>query len=752
MFNLYRANCRGEELNSLYPVVETVSDEMDLAHVAQYDHVMAKYTGNHRSRANFESSNCIPEDIDNDHTDNPDEWITPKKLSQYFPEVRYAVVFSRNHNKQKGEQSPRPRMHVYFEIGEVRKVEEYDNLKKRLLEYFPYFDKNAQDAARFLYGTEEPQVVWHDGSKTVVEFLEEQEFRQWEAELENIPEGKRNATMSKFAGKVIKRYGDSEEAKELFLKRAEKCNPPLSNTELSKIWKSAQGFYSRIAEEAGYLSPEEYENIFMLMPEDSSDVGQAIVLAREYGWCLRYSPSTDFVVYNGSFWEESKPKAQGYSQNLTDRQMNEADNEMERIYKQLLVAGVGEVTKIGNRPNSQDRNILAQLTPEQFTLFKRYKTAEEYKKYAIKRRESKNIGNTLKESRPMLEISQRELDKNEFFLNTPTFTYDLRKGIDGKREHSAEDYITKQTLVDPDEVRYELWEKALDTFFLGDTELIEYVQRIVGLAAIGKVFVEALVIAYGEGRNGKSTFWNVLARVLGSYSGTISAEALTIGCRRNVRPELAEAKGKRLLIAAELEEGVRLSTGNVKQLCSTDEISAEKKYKDPFSYVPSHTLVLYTNHLPKVGAMDEGTWRRLIVIPFDAKIEGSSDIKNYADYLYDNAGGAILSWIIEGAKKIIDDDFKLVNPTRVQAAITQYRENNNWLEHFLDECCLVDKTYTAKSGELYSEYRAFCLSSGEYARSTADFYGALEAAGFERHKTKKGVQVNGLMLKSDFEK
>lgn len=55
-----------------------------------------------------------------------------------------------------------------------------------------------------------------------------------------------------------------------------------------------------------------------------------------------------------------------------------------------------------------------------------------------------------------------------------------------------------------------------------------------------------------------------------------------------------------------------------------------------------HTLVFYTNHLPKVGAIDKDTWRRLIVIPFDAKIEGSADIKNYADYLYENAGGAIL--------------------------------------------------------------------------------------------------------------
>lgn len=72
--------------------------------------------------------------------------------------------------------------------------------------------------------------------------------------------------------------------------------------------------------------------------------------------------------------------------------------------------------------------------------------------------------------------------------------------------------------------------------------------------------------------------------------------------------KMAELKGKRLIIAAELEEGMRLNTSVIKQLCSTDEISAEKKYKDPFRCIPSHTLVLYTNHLPRVGANDDGTW------------------------------------------------------------------------------------------------------------------------------------------------
>jgi len=206
----------------------------------------------------------------------------------------------------------------------------------------------------------------------------------------------------------------------------------------------------------------------------------------------------------------------------------------------------------------------------------------------------------------------------------------------------------------------------------------------------------------------------------------MSADALTVGCKRNVKPEMAELKGKRLIIAAELEEGMRLNSAVIKQLCSTDDIYAEKKYKAPFKFTPSHTLVLYTNHLPKVSANDEGTWRRLIVIPFNAKIEGKSDIKNYADYLYRNAGGYILKWIMEGAKDVIQQDFKPQKPPCVEKAIAEYRKQNDWFGNFLDECCEVGENFTEKSGALYDEYRAYSYRIGEYVRNSADFYVALE--------------------------
>ncbi|MFV8064461.1 DNA primase family protein, partial [Streptococcus pluranimalium] len=280
--------------------------------------------------------------------------------------------------------------------------------------------------------------------------------------------------------------------------------------------------------------------------------------------------------------------------------------------------------------------------------------------------------------------------------------------------------------------------------------LIDYVQMVVGMAAIGKVYQEHMIIAYGGGANGKSTFWNTIARVLGSYSGKLSADALTMSNKRNVKPEMAELKGKRLIIASEMDEGMRLNTGLVKQLCSTDEIYAEKKYKDPFHFVPSHTLVLYTNHLPKVGANDDGIWRRLIVIPFNAKITGKSDVKNFADYLYDNAAPAIISWIIEGAEKAIKANFKTKLPKVVQESVRAYREANDWLGHFIEENCEIEKGYLQKSGDLYSAYRAYALQNGEYIRSTTDFYTALESAGYHRQRTSKFNAIVGLKLLDDF--
>lgn len=744
-FTVYSADCVGNSGNCLYPNKNVVTDKESFIAATKMDHVTAKYKGNYRSKDNFESSDCIPLDCDNDHSENPEDWLTPFDIALSIPGVVFAASYSRHHNLPKGDKSARPRFHVFFPIPKVTDGEEYAAMKRKIADAFPYYDTNALDSARFLYGNDSDEVEFYEGDKTILDYLEEDDFADFDASLEQVPEGQRNSTMSHIAGKIIKRYGNTEDAYQIFLKKAELCNPPLPESELKVIWRSASKFGKKVSNQEGYIPPEQYNSDCRLKPEDFSDVGQATVLATEYKDILRYSPSTDYMVYNGSFWEESKPKSQGVSQDLTERQLAEAETEMKKAMDELVKNGGMEIlVSVGSKKAVQ------MFNKQQAHAYEMYEDAVAYKKYAIKRRDTKNIAATLKEARPMLEVEQRNLDADEFMLNTPTLTYDLRQGTKYPLEHRPEHFITKQTTVDPSSDGADIWAAALDTFFLKDIDLIDYVQRMVGLSAIGKVYVEALIIAYGEGRNGKSTFWNVIARVLGTYSGNISADMLTVGCRRNVKPELAEAKGKRMLIAAELEEGMRLNTANVKQLCSTDEIYAEKKYKDPFSYTPTHTLVLYTNHLPKVGAIDKGTWRRLIVIPFDAKIEGSADIKNYADYLFEKAGGAILTWVIEGARKVIADKYKIDPPQKVRDAIEHYKESNDWLSYFLSERCELDPAYVAKSSEVYNEYRIFCTQVGEFTRSTTDFYTALETVGFERYRDRKGRYIKGLRLKTDF--
>lgn len=740
---IYDAATVGSRSNCVYPNPVTVTDADTMRQAAAFDHVCAAYKQNYRSVDNFLKADCLPMDCDNDHSDDPDDWLTPFDVAMDFPGVGMIFVYSRSHMKQKGKRGPRPRFHVYFICTETTDAALYSSWKDKLIADYPYFDDGAKDSARFLFGVKDAVVEVYDGEITIDEFLADS-FAEWDAAQGQIPEGSRNKTMSHYAGRIIKRLGNTEEAHKQFLKEAEKCSPPLDDAELAGIWASAVKFGAKVAAQEGYIPPEQYNQDFLLMPEDFSDVGQAIVLSREYMDRLRFSPATDYIVFNGSFWEESQPNAQGIAQELTARQLEEAETEIQRCMKEMSDNGAWAMLAAMGA-----KKAMAAFNEAQRRSFEKYERAEAYRKYAIKRRDTKYISAALKEARPMIQIEQRVLDADEFLLNLPSGTCDLRTGA--VREHNAQDYITKQTAVDPSGDGMDVWEDALRTFFQGDADLIRYVQEIVGLAAIGKVYIEALVIAYGEGRNGKSTFWNTIARVLGTYSGNMSADTLTVGCKRNVKPELAEAKGKRMIIAAELEEGMRLNTSNVKQLCSTDEIYAEKKYKAPFSYVPTHTLVLYTNHLPRVGAIDQGTWRRLIVIPFNAKIEGKADIKNYSDFLFKTAGGAVLSWIIEGAKRVIASDYKIVQPRVVQDAIQKYKENNDWLAHFLDDCCEVGDDFEAKSGEFYNAYRSYCLQMGEYTRSTTDFYSALESTGVVRKRTRTGVIIYGLKLKSEFE-
>ena len=137
------------------------------------------------------------------------------------------------------------------------------------------------------------------------------------------------------------------------------------------------------------------------------------------------------------------------------------------------------------------------------------------------------------------------------------------------------------------------------------------------------------------------------------------------------------------------------------------------------------------------------------MIPFNAKIEGKADIKNYSEYLYENAGESILAWVIEGAKKVIELEYQISVPDCVKKAIEEYRAQNDWFGHFLEEKCEVDDSFKESSSALYQAYRNYSLDCNEYVRSTADFYFALEKAGFDRLTVNRKRYFKGLKIRED---
>ena len=817
MFTIYYANTRNDPKNCRYPNRLTDLSDGALKEAFSHDYVCAEYKGNYRNASNFVRSNCLAFDVDNDHSDDPADWLTPEDLRDPFKGVEMIIHFPRSHMKAKNGRLARPKFHVLFPIEECSSSEQYAAMKQKVYEYFPYFDAQALDSARFFFGTENPEIECYEGTllnellpirhvpsphgeggpsfTTVDEVSRSQSSasarligashaptplselkkemlnvgKRGTSETDNcpsgriancelktftspIPQGQRNTTMYSIAVKVLKRFGDTEKATDLFLAESERCVPPLDSEELAGIWNSALKFFQRkIATDPEYVSPEAYGSDFKnvsLKPPDYSDLGQAKALVKECGDELCFTEATDYLRYDGKRWVESKQMALGCVEEFLDLQLADANDQMESAVQELLDLGEKE-EEIAPGKKYTDR-LISSRNEKMAAAGRRFAGAAHYKDFVMKRRDIKYIKAAMDAAKPMVQLHVSDLDKDAFLLNTPEATYDLQKGMNGARPQDPEDHITKITAVSPGEKGKEIWLEALKVFFCGDEQLIHYVQQIVGMAAIGEVNQEAIIIAYGSGKNGKSTLWNTISKVFGSYAGNLSADTLTVGCKRNVKPEMAELKGKRLIIASELEEGMRLNTAMVKQLCSTDEIYAEKKYKDPFSFTPSHTLVLYTNHLPRVGASDEGTWRRLIVIPFNAVIQSSKDKKNYSDYLFREAGEYIMQWIIEGAEEVIRNNYIIPLPGVVRKAIQAYRDNNDWFANFLEECCDVNPAYTQKSGELYTEYRAHCMRNGEYTRSTTDFYTALDLAGFMKRKTNKGSVISGLKLKSEF--
>lgn len=419
----YTANCRGNAKNSLYPNKRVVDNEDDCLEIMAFDHVCAEFKNCRRSVDNFLSSDVEALDCDNSHSDNPADWIHPGDLEERIgKDVAFAVVPSRNHMKQKEGKSARPRFHVYFPHDPISDGDACAALKKAIQQRFVFFDANALDSARFIFGNPTEEILWHEGEITIDCIVKPEE--------KGIPQGQRNSTMSHFAGRIIKRYGNTDKAHRIFMEEADKCSPPLEDEELAAIWHSACRFAEKVQNQEGYVAPEDYNDEFCresLKPADYSDIGQTKVLTREYGVELRYTAATDYIRFGGQYWMESRQQAVGAAEEFLDLQLEDAKDEVMRTKEALLDASVSE-----EHITSGGKALEKKIESGQMEAYLAYLSAVAYRAFVMKRRDMKYVVSALQAAKPMLEIGVSDLDRDGFLLNTPDGTYYLPDGLDGQ--------------------------------------------------------------------------------------------------------------------------------------------------------------------------------------------------------------------------------------------------------------------------------------------------------------------------------
>lgn len=550
---------------------------------------------------------------------------------------------------------------------------------------------------------------------------------------ESVTEGGRNQELFRLACSLRAKGLTVEELTPAVLKANEtRCKPPLSAREIETICKSA-GRYER---GKGKAAPRAPKNIGgeSVKPLDYSDAGNAEVFKETYKRDLIYVDALGWLFWNGRRWERNDHKALNTAMRFTAKMLQEAvDGNRSALIQQAEAQA--------KYAETGDEEAKTELEKAQ----RQAAAAKEFLKHAQKSRSAVRLHGLVGLAKGRMVIKADKLDANPFDLNTPSGIVNLTTGQ--IRPHDRAALCTQITMTAPDTAGIEMWRDFLHTVTCDDGSLQGFLQMVAGMALIGAVYHEGIALANGSGRNGKSTFFNALNAVLGDYGGNIDIKALTTDRNRS-GAALAMLRGKRLVVTGELEEFQSLSTSILKQVASTDMMVIEEKYKAPEKVKPTHTLVLFTNFLPRVRSNDNGTWRRLLVIPFNAVIPEGSGVQNYAEMLVEKAGGAILAWAIEGAGNFVRNGFKLDIPEAVAEATAEYREREDWLADFINDCCTIVPDGRAPAGDMYTAYKTWAELRGERLVDSRSFSAAMEKAGYKKITIKNRRIYIGMVLGS----
>lgn len=326
----------------------------------------------------------------------------------------------------------------------------------------------------------------------------------------------------------------------------------------------------------------------------------------------------------------------------------------------------------------------------------------------------------LASTKDAIKITGREWDADPLILGVNNGVIDLRTGE--FRTGKPSEYIRSHAPADWQglDTPCPTWEKALQDIFTDDADMSSFIHRLFGYAITGQTIEHILPIFWGEGRNGKSTILETLAAVLGAdICMTTQADSLMETRRDGDAPQpfIYALRGKRLAWATESKEGQKINTGLIKQLTGGDSIRTRTLFqKDTLEFQPTHKVMLITNHKPHIPADDQAAWDRVTLIEFRTRFvdnptapnERAKDKNIKAKLLAESAG--ILAWLVRGCLEWQREG--LNPPASVKDATQAYRDDEDTIGLFLEECCLTGAGYSAQSADLFKRYQVWAENYG----------------------------------------
>lgn len=352
-------------------------------------------------------------------------------------------------------------------------------------------------------------------------------------------------------------------------------------------------------------------------------------------------------------------------------------------------------------------------------------------------------------------------DSNPWLLGVPNGVLDLKTGE--LRDGQPADYIrtTSPTEWKGINAPASRWERFLEEIFEDRApeerkELISFLQRLLGYGITGVVMEHIFAVFYGEdGRNGKDTIQKALTDTLGSVSGAIHKDVLLDTGRGHSAgaptPHLSDLQGRRLAWASEPEKGARFNVGQIKELSGGGDIATRGLHEKKITKLkPSHLLLLLTNHKPHADANDAAFWARLRLITFNMRFvddpqtpnERKKDLTLWSQ-LADEASG-ILAWLVCGCLDWQKNG--LDTPQSVLNAGTAYRNEEDTLKVFLDECCIIKEDAKVKASKLYDAYKTWAQHGNLHIMNKTVFGLQLGKKKFVKTQTMHGIFYHGLGL------